>query len=267
MSIITTVAEKSRATQEPGDYTRDGLLYCGQCHTPKQCRITVGGRTYTVGCQCTCAEERYQARRQALRQQEQAQRIESLRSRGIQDRALSACRFARAEETPQLARCRRYVQNWDQVQARNLGLLLWGGTGSGKTFAAACVANELISRGVPAMITSFPRILSAGYDRQDILTQVREFPLLVIDDLGVERSSDYALETVYLIVDERYKAKKPLIVTTNLSIETLKNPQNLTYQRIYDRILELCVPIAFPGPDRRRTAARSNREDMAALLQ
>ena len=77
------------------------------------------------------------------------------------------------------------------MYTQNNGLLLWGNTGNGKTYAAACIANALIARGIPALITSFPRILNAGWDKREIAEQMRQYPLLVIDDLGAERESDY----------------------------------------------------------------------------
>ena len=99
----------------------------------------------------------------------------------------------------------------------NIGLLIYGDTGNGKTHAAACIANALIDECVPVMMTSFPRILSGGFDKSSTIAEMNRYPLVVIDDLGAERQSDYSLEIMYLIIDERYKAKKPLIITTNLS--------------------------------------------------
>ena len=142
-----------------------------------------------------------------------------------------------------------------------------GNTVNGKTFAAACIANQLIDRGIPAMITSFPRILSAGYDKQDIIDQMRYYPLLVIDDLGAERNSDYALETVYMVIDERYKSKKPLIVTTNLTLDEICNPKNMAYQRIYDRVLEMCAPLVFRGDSIRRRKAKEQLSFVKSVLE
>ena len=169
--------------------------------------------------------------------------------------------------TNELAKCKRYADRWDEMAQSNSGLLLWGNTGNGKTFAAACIANQLIDRGIPAMITSFPRILSAGYDKQDIIDQMRYYPLLVIDDLGAERNSDYALETVYMVIDERYKSKKPLIVTTNLTLDEICNPKNMAYQRIYDRVLEMCAPLVFRGDSIRRRKAKEQLSFVKSVLE
>lgn len=264
--LITSLARKSAVKREPRDYIQDGLLYCGHCKTPKQCRISYGGGLKVVGCQCACRTRQYEAQRKADQDRERALHIEALRASGIQDRSLAGCRFAGATETPELARCRRYVTNWETMYADNNGLLFWGNTGNGKTFAAACIANELIDRGIPTMITSFPRILNAGWDRREIAEQMKFYPLLVIDDLGAERSSEYALETVYMVIDERYKAKKPLIVTTNLTLDEICKPKNMDYQRIYDRILEMCIPVVFQGSSMRRNAANEKFRRAKAVL-
>lgn len=95
------------------------------------------------------------------------------------------------------------------------------------------------------------------------MTRIRDAPLVVFDDLGAERSSEYALENVFMMVDERYRARKPTIVTTNLTLNELKNPQGMDRKRIYDRILEMCVPIYFDGPSRRRETA----DDKLLIMQ
>lgn len=264
--LIESLIRKSVAKREPGDYIQDGLLYCGHCQTPKQCRISYGGGERIVGCQCACKNRRYEAEQKAAREQKRRLYIEGLRADGISDRTLADCRFEHAENTPEIEKCRRYVQAWDTMSAQNTGLLLWGNTGNGKTYAAACIANSLIDLGIPTMITSFPRILNAWYDKQEIIAQVRYYPLLIIDDLGAERNSDYALETVYAVIDERYKAKKPLIVTTNLTLEEICKPKNMDYQRIYDRVLEMCVPVVFQGQSIRRQTANEKLKRAKEIL-
>ena len=90
--------------------------------------------------------------------------------------------------------------------------------------------------------------------------------MLVIDDLGAERETDYALEQVYTVIDERYKSEKPLIVTTNLTYEELKNPTDIRYKRIYDRVIEMCVPFNLSGVSRREQKAREKAQNVKALL-
>ena len=265
-ALIDSIAKRAEPVRDLVDYEKDGLLYCGHCNTPKQCRIPIGGGVRLVGCQCACAAREYEAEKKARADREKRLRIETLRADGIRDKSLTACRFDKATMSEEIVKCKRYADAWDDMRRENSGLLLWGNTGNGKTFAAACIANELIDRGIPAMITSFPRILNAGYDKQEIIEQVHYYPLMVIDDLGAERSSEYAMETVYTVIDERYKSKKPLIVTTNLTLDELCRPKDMTYQRIYDRILEMCTPLVFKGGSLRRDKANQRMRHVKSVL-
>lgn len=266
-AIIEAIARASRQQAAPGDYEKDGLLYCGHCETAKQCRIKFPFGERIVGCQCACAQRRMEAERKADEERAQALKIRNLRLNGIKDRGLMDCTFRSARPSAEIEKCRRYAEHWPEMEAENSGLLLWGNTGNGKTYAAACIVNYLIDMGIPAMITSFPRILNAGWDKTQIAEELRYYRLLVIDDLGAERCSDYALETVYMIVDERYKAKKPLIVTTNLTLDELCKPKNMDYQRIYDRVLEMCVPVVFRGESIRRGNANEKMRRARLLLE
>lgn len=103
-------------------------------------------------------------------------------------------------------------------------------------------------------------------DRNRYLASFNQFPLLILDDLGIERSSEYAQELVYNIVDSRYLSRLPFIITTNLSLSDLQNPTDLAHARIYDRILERCVPICFSGKNYRKEGMAATRADAALLL-
>lgn len=266
--IINQLAELSKATVEPGDYTKDGLLYCGKCNMPKQCRISFGSFSRVLGCNCSCREEKFQKDIKEMHENEQRLKIEELRVNGIQDRAIRAYTFENSEMTPLMQSCKKYVDRWREVLQGNHGLIFWGDVGSGKTRAAACIANALIDRGVPALMTSFPRILSMDFkDRSEQIQQIVKFPLLLIDDLGAERSSDYSLETMYYVVDERYKSGKPLIVTTNLTLKQLENPSSIEYARIYSRILEMCRPVRVNGKNRREKKAEEKKDQFMEIFK
>lgn len=88
-----------------------------------------------------------------------------------------------------------------------------------------------------------------------------------IDDFGIERETDYTLEQIYNIVDSRYRNQRPLIVTTNLALGELKDPQDVAHARIYDRLLEMCVPICFTGENFRRQAAAQKMAKMQAMMK
>ncbi len=180
--------------------------------------------------------------------------------------ALAGYRFERDNaKVPQLEQARRYVKNWEAMDREGLGLLFWGQPGNGKTFAAACIANALIEKEgffVPSVrMTTFGVILNklpgmSAQDREFYLQSLISCDLLILDDFGMERRTDYAREQVFHIIDGRYLTRKPLIVTTNLSMEQLKNPADMVEKRIFDRVRELCVPVCFDGESLRQDMAK-----------
>lgn len=254
--VIASIARAAAPVRNPEDYKQDGLLYCGKCRTPKQCIADFDGVKITVGCTCKCEQDAIRADLEYRKKQERMMRARELRVQGIQDSAVRRYTFAAAEKSQNIQRCQKYAERWDDMLKHNNGLLFWGNIGTGKTFAAACIANAVIDKGTPALMTSFPKILNAGWDKTELTEEMKHFPLLIIDDLGVERESGYSLEIVQFVVDERYKTGKPLIVTTNLTLGELQHPKDMRFSRIYDRVLEMCVPVYFDGPSRRE----KNRE-------
>ncbi len=225
--------------EEAGEtYLKNGLLHCSACHTPRQTRMQIpnlGERI--VRCRCSCEAQAEQVQKEKDRREKFAMQMERMRTDNISDLSYERCSFSvddRLDEQS-FGICRRYVDNWAQMRQNNMGILFYGTVGSGKTFRASCIASALWDLQVPATVTSFPRLLNLlqdSRDRQGLLDQLNRYELVVIDDLGVERDSAYALEQIYNIVDSRCKAGKPLVVTTNLSLQDLKNPTVLFTARI-----------------------------------
>ena len=95
-----------------------------------------------------------------------------------------------------------------------------------KSFMAGCIANALMEQEVAVCMTNFARIMNelnnAFSGRNKVVDRLCGYPLLIIDDFGMERGTEYALEQIYNIIDSRYRSRKPLIVTTNLTLTELK---------------------------------------------
>ena len=171
---------------------------------------------------------------------------------------------------PQMKNAAGYVARWEQIKDGNYGLLLWGRVGTGKSYFAGCIANALMEQEVPVCMTNFAAILNdlaasfAG--RNEYISRLCSFPLLIIDDFGMERGTEYGLEQVYNVIDSRYRSRKPLIVTTNLTLEELQHPEDTAHARIYDRLLEMCSPLCFTGENLRKAAAQGKMEQLKRLL-
>ena len=262
-SILGAMAERNKMEPEEipeGTYRADdGLLHCKVCDQPVQHRLDIGGTGHLVRCICRCDEERRKREEEEERQRRERMYIASLKANGIQEQHFYSWTFANAEQNGDIQMAQRYVSQWEKAKEQNLGLLLWGGVGTGKTYIAACIANALIEQKVPVLMTNFSKVLNqmgAMYseDRYKYISDFSKFPLLIIDDLGVERSTEYVREQIFAIIDERYKANLPLIVTTNLTIDELSDPKDVADARIYSRLLEMCAPIQIRGSDRRQKA-------------
>ena len=197
--------------------------------------------------------------------------MQRLKLQGFTDWAMQHWTFANDHgQNPQMQLAQRYVAHWSEMREKNVGLLLWGGVGTGKSFMAGCISNALMEQEVTVCMTNFARIMNelnnAFSGRNEAVDRLCGYPLLVIDDFGMERGTEYALEQIYNIIDSRYRSRKPLIVTTNLTLTELKNPQDTAHARIYDRLLELCTPIACTGPSMRKDIGQAKLNLLKTLL-
>ena len=140
----------------------------------------------------------------------------------------------------------------------------------GKSIFAGCIANALMEKEISVCMTNFALILNdlaASFkDRNEYIARLCSFPLLILDDFGMERGTEYGLEQVYNVVDSRYRSGKPLIVTTNLTLEELQNPEDTAHARIYDRLTEMCCPVCITGENFRKDKAREKMERLKKLL-
>ena len=92
------------------------------------------------------------------------------------------------------------------------------------------------------------------------ISALDDYSLLILDDLGMECNTEYALEQMFLVIDSQYRSRKPLIVTANLKLEEVKNPPDLAHARIYDRIMDRCAPILFSGRNFQEEKAAATKE-------
>lgn len=256
-----------------GDYIGDdGLLYCGNCHTKKQTEINVFGTIRRPMCLCKCEVKKREEEKAERKRLEFEKTVKNLRKCGFPESDMQSWTFANDDMANEklTSAMLKYVENFADMRKSGKGLLLYGTVGTGKTYAACEVANALIDKGYPVLVTSFSRItntLQGMFDgKQEYIDSLNRFPLLVLDDLGAERKSEFMQEQIYSVIDGRYRARLPMILTTNLTIDEIKKPDNIWNGRIYDRIIERCFPIEVKGVSRRRKIVREEYGDMKKLL-
>lgn len=258
---------------EQGDYVgEDGLLYCGKCNTRKQTRINVLGKEKTPFCLCKCEAEKRDREEEERKRIEFERRVNEHRRIGFPESDMQYWTFENADGSNEkiINAAKNYVANFGEFRENGKGLLLFGTVGTGKTYIAACIANALIDKGYPVLMTNFTRIantVSGMFEgKQEYYDSLNRFPLLILDDLSAERKTEYMQEIVFNVIDSRYRANLPLIITTNLTSEELKHPSDISYQRTFSRLLEMCLPVKVEGKDKRLEKLKADIQPMKNLL-
>lgn len=276
IDIIDTInARSSRQYSEHEDDYRneDGLLMCGKCHTQKECILTKSdGTTRTVRCACECSVAQNAREAEEKRKRDRMQYLDSMRRTGFPDAEMREWTFAKSDHADQRNEniARRYVANFNAMREQGTGLLLCGQVGTGKSFLAAAIANELISQGTPCLMTNFSRLISRISEKfggdQKYLDDLSRFDLLIIDDLGAERDSDFTWEKVMNVIDARYRAGLPLIITTNLGSKDFADRGDIRRQRVFSRLKEMCICLEVKGADRRGRKMQDKLQTAKSLL-
>ena len=214
---------------------------------------------------CACEQKRRAEADAINAERKHLNTVDTLRKDCFTDSIMRTWTFENCQ-CPQVEQAKRYVTHWEENRRKNIGLLLWGGVGTGKSYLAGCIANALIEQEVPVRMTNFGLILNDLMDRRDgrneYIEQLCRSPLLILDDFGMERDTAFALEQMLVLIDSRYRSRKPLIVTTNLSLDEIRQPKDRDHARIYSRVLEMCVPVMVSGTDRRKALAKEKMDTL-----
>lgn len=267
MNLDSIIDAINTVTEEPGDYIGPGgLLYCGKCNTPKQTlgKGIIEGKRLSIPCACR------QAQIDEAEAKSRAGKIEELRALCLPVAAMREHTFKNADQADHIQKARRYVEQWDNMSAENIGLLLWGNTGTGKSYAAQCIANALIDRQIPVHYVTavglLARLMEKDTKRADYMEKLCVTPLLIIDDIGAERETPFSREQLCAVIDARGEARKPLVVTTNLTLAEMRESQDRALQRIFDRLSALCVNVAVIGKSRRSEIGAAKMEKARIML-
>lgn len=257
------------------------MKICKNCGGTKETIIEAFGRKIKVPVMCKCEEQKYNQLKEEEERKQKIMRLERLRKYSLMDKQFEQCTFENFEvdETNKqfFNIAKKYVERFEDMKKENIGLLLYGPLGTGKTYLAFCIANELISKMIPVIAISSIGLLNKikeTYKRYgdegeiEVINSLKNASLLILDDLGAEDNKTWAKEKIYEIIDSRYRDKKPIIITTNLSLDQLKEKlasEDGIY-RTYDRIIEMCTPLEIKGRARRVETAKAKQKLLKELL-
>lgn len=269
--VLDLMAEGiSAVRKDEKDYLgEDGFLHCGYCHMAKQSLVNwYDGGKKIVPIPCKCVKEN-------LKKLRDAEVIAELKSKSGFEEKFRNCTFEDLVITDENRRNvnlgKRYVDRFDELYKENQGLMFYGNTGTGKSMMAHCIANELMNKLYSTASLSLAKILKSGFknaeEEASIMNRVTRVKLLIVDDLGAERGTDYAQEFVYSVIDTRCNSMKPMIITTNLTLDDMQRCQELKYKRIYERILDCCYPVLFSGTSWRMRHAAQRYDKLSKMLE
>lgn len=231
---------------------------------------------------CKCAREEYNTRKQLEKNKENQIKLESLIKNSLMDTSFYEKTFVawdfKKGSKKMYSLGVKYVEKFQEVKKEGIGLLIHGEPGNGKTYLCCCIANALLQKYVPVICVSINGLLSRiketynkwGEEAEaDILRGLGRADLLIIDDMGTENPTDWSRSTIYNIIDSRYRSKLPLIITTNLEIDTSKTDGVLAEmygRRTEDRIFEMCTPVKNTGKNIRLDEAKRKTELLKSLF-
>jgi DNA replication protein DnaC len=215
---------------------------------------------------CRCEREKYAKDKADQEAREKQIRLNQIMNNSLMDAKFRGCTFNNWDfdigDEKIYKYCKKYADEFGTMKKEGIGMMLIGEPGNGKTFAVSCIANQLMERLVPCVCVSIDSLLSKikstyskhrdDMDESEVIRSLTNADLLIIDDLGTEQDGPWSRTTIYNIIDHRYRTGLPMIITTNVSMEELKQRY---HSRVIDRINEMCTAV--------RNESKSIRKDKA----
>lgn len=228
----------------------DGNEFCDVCGMPTLKTYEFAGKRYALAIECECEKKEREQREEKQREasKEQSRRV-AFSNNG---RYMSYTFYGddgKASEESQKAKA--YVKKFHAIRHETVnGLLFYGHPDQGKTFLACCIGNALIDAGHRVYMCSVPDLVGSALEWGEYVpSKYILCDLLILDDFGAERDTQYARESIQRVIDAR--AGKPIVATTNLTPDDLSAPRNDQFARLYNRLLEQCLPISVECGRRR----------------
>ncbi|HEL2311129.1 TPA: ATP-binding protein [Streptococcus suis] len=274
-NMITTKIQGTDFTYNKDTYyEKGGHIYCKACNERIDGKvIPMLDKPMIIRTACKCDRDRAEQEKQ----REKLLKQDRLRQNCFISKNQIAYTFENADEDTDkdiIKKAQNYVKHFEEMRKDNVGLLLYGNVGSGKTYLACAIANSIITKySYTVKMRNFAQILNdlqkGGFnlDRNEYIEQITSPTLLILDDFGIERNTEYALEQIYNVINARYLKARPTIITTNLNFKDIeKEREDIMLGRIYSRIIEMCLPLRVTGLDRRKIQSKEKLKKAQNLI-
>jgi len=221
---------------------------CGKEVPPIE--VELPWKTMMIPGRCECEKEEARKQEELEERRQKRIRIERLFNISMLGPRFAECTFDNWKPRPGSEKAYEasieYVKNWHERNKTGEGLIMYGSPGNGKSHLGAAITNSLLARENTVIFANVPNLLlriqatfgtSNKETQSEIMNALQLADLLVLDDAGAEKWSNWVETTLYSIVNSRYNNRLPIIVTSNLELTELKEAVGY---RTFDRLLEVC---------------------------
>ena len=264
--VIMEILTNKNRVQNTQNINREKLEICKICGEPTQYLVNIPlmNKQFLAHINCRCERKKLEIQRENEIKQEKLSKIAELKNLSLISKRYENVSFESTQTghnssfDKAFERCKRYCENHRKVYENGNGIYLFGAKGTGKTHVTACIANELLKKCVPVLLTNLFEISKAvkstfqnGFheSEREFLERFEKVSFLIFDDLGVEtftkNDRDTWLQTLLFdLINRRYNAKKPTIFSSNYSLNELVNLRGIA-DRTIDRISEMTSGSVF----------------------
>ena len=248
-NMITTKIQGTDFTyNKDTHYEKDGHIYCKACNERIDGKaIPMLDKPMIIRTACKCVRDRQEQEKQ----REKLLKQDRLRQNCFISKNQIAYTFGNADEDTDkdiIKKVKNYVKHFEEMRKDTE----YSYTVKIRNFAQ--ILNDLQKGGF-------------NLDRNEYIEQITNPTLLILDDFGIERNTEYALEQIYNVINARYLKARPTIITTNLNFKDIeKEQEDIMLGRIYSRIIEMCLPLRVIGLDRRKIQSKEKLKKAQNLI-
>ncbi|GAA0735565.1 ATP-binding protein [Clostridium oceanicum] len=276
MQDIKEIIKNQKMKELELSYDVKQIPKCPVCGEPIGIEVKTAFGTITGPRNCKCRREKLRKQELESKNKEKQMRLQRILKNSMLNKRFRESNFENwnhevgNEKLFKLGK--KYAYDFIKMKKENQGMLIYGEPGNGKTYFSASIANELLNRLIPVIcvgaIGITERISQSKRNWGDegiftVLNSLDNADLLIIDDLGTEPDNKWTRSMMYQVIEKRNSSNLPVIVTTNISIDELKERYD---DRTYSRLSEMCMFIRNTGPDIRMGKGKKKTKEFLEKL-